>query len=545
MTSISRFDIHALCSLLAGTELSLMRKVHAFAWLLAIAAPLFLISLLAAFFRFRMQCRTLELQRSEEQRRIEASLNEQRAIRTQNEALTREISERKKVEEQLRYAAYHDSATGLYNRAYILQRISASLERIKGRHPNHSALLYIDLDRFKSINNMAGHRLGDLFLEEITQRLRRITRKHDTLARIGGDEFAILLEQLHSPQQAFTLAQRILSIIEEPGKTTDILFPITASIGICHLNQLYAQPDDVLRDADTAMHCAKREGGARALVYETYMHEEALAAIEAKMDLKAAVEEKQFELHFQPLVDLRDRSICGMEALCRWNHPLRGLVGPTDFIPLAEQTGYIIPLGAWVLQQACLDYKKLTTALDKELLLTVNVTTAQLNEPTYLSDLKRILDETQMDPALLQLEITESVFLHDAERVGKLLNEIRSLDIKVAFDDFGTGYSSLNYLSRFPIDTLKIDRSFVSGLPHDPVNADIVQLIIQLAHATGMNVSAEGVEDPTEAAMLIDYGCNVAQGFLFSKPVPLSAMQHLLKRGLPHPRAKLRIVANN
>lgn len=492
----------------------------------------------------RAASKILELQLSEERRRIDAALSEQKAVRLQNETLQREIQERISIQEKLAYAAYHDTLTELYNRAYLTERITEALACTQDKKKTCATLLYLDLDRFKSVNDMLGHRYGDKLLLEVAHRLKTYSRPTDTVARISGDEFALLLDGIQSPTHAVRLAQRILGAIEEPITLAGISLPISASIGLCELNEQYAEADEVLRDADTAMYRAKRKGGSCVVTYEPSMYQEAIAELESKMELKAAVDEQQFELYYQPLVDLRDRTIVGLESLIRWNHPHRGTLAPGSFIPLAEETGHIVPIGSWVLRASCNAYKEFRKLSERYLLLTVNVSIKQLNEPFFLSELKEILDETEMDAALLQLEITESIFLKDADRIGKLLDQIRSLGVKIAFDDFGTGYSSLNYLSKFPVDTLKIDQSFVKDLAKGTVNADIVQLIIQLAQTIDMDISAEGVEEPSQAETLVDYGCNIAQGFLFSKPVSFDEMKELLRRGLPLRRAPLEVISH-
>jgi diguanylate cyclase (GGDEF)-like protein len=475
---------------------------------------------------------TLELQLNEERHRMAIAITAQRVTRLENEALTEEIQERKKVEAALNHAAFHDSLTGLHNRVYFMERLTTALKRKQGRDKTRSAVIYIDLDNFKAVNDMLGHRAGDLVLCEIAERLEKCTRDQDTLARMGGDEFILLLGSFQNIEQAFRMTQRLLNVIEEPLQLAGMRLPVSASMGLCEVGTHYSQAEDILRDADTAMYHAKRQGGARCVIYDTSMHEEALSTLQAKLQLKAAVENREFELYYQPLVNMRDVSIHGMEALIRWNHPTRGLLGPHEFIQLAEDSGHIIAIGSWVLRQACSDFQGLQKSTSDGLMLSVNVSTRQLEEETFFTELSGVIKESGIDPRALQLEITESIFLKDAGRIGTLFKEVRALGVRIAFDDFGTGYSSLSYLEKYPIDTLKIDQSFVQHMRKGSVNADIVQLTIKLAQAIGMSVSAEGVEEPEQAVDLLEYGCAVAQGYLYSKPISLSAMVAVLSHGI-------------
>ena len=313
-------------------------------------------------------------------------------------------------------------------------------------------------------------------------------------------------------------------------------FNVTASIGICEVASTYTEAEDILRDADTAMYRAKRDGANRCVLYDASMHEAALANLQSRQQLKLAVEREEFVLFFQPLLDLRDESLYGMEALIRWNHPSRGILAPGAFIALAEETGHIIAMGQWVLRQACRELARFNALCDHDLVMSLNVSTRQLDIPTFFADLKDALHDSEVDPTLIQLEITESIFLKDAERIGQLFRDIRALGVQIAFDDFGTGYSSLSYLERYPIDTLKLDQSFVQRMVKSSINAEIVQMVMQLARATGMKVSAEGVEEREQAAALVACGCHLAQGYLFSKPVPRDQMNALVEKDMERRR---------
>jgi PAS domain S-box-containing protein len=345
-------------------------------------------------------------------------------------------------------------------------------------------------------------------------------------------QFTLLLNGPQSVEQALEVAQRMQDAIQETVMLATLALQITAGVGLCDVGATYIEADDILRDVYTAMVRAKREGGTQCVIDDESMHESALATLKTKLQLKTAVENHEFELYYQPLIDTRDTSICGMEALIRWNHPVRGLLNPGEFIQLAEESGLIVAIGSWVLHQACSDFRLLQGSSSRDLCLSVNVSSRQLDEVSFLIDLSCALEEGGIPPHLLQLEITESIFLKDAVRIGALFQDIRSLGVKIAFDDFGTGYSSLSYLERYPIDTLKIDQSFVQRMRKGSVNGDIVQMIIRLAHAIGMRVSAEGLENSEQAVSLLEYGCTLAQGYLYSRPLSRNAAAAMLKSGI-------------
>jgi diguanylate cyclase (GGDEF)-like protein len=495
------------------------------------ACALLCLILIVALLRRYASGQSADIRANAERYRILAALDDQRVTRFQNEALVKEIRERKSIEAKLIHVAFHDPITGLRNRAFLTDRIAKLLNSDRHVDKSRHAAIYIDLDSFKAVNDMLGHRIGDLLLIEVATRLKQCIREQDVLARIGGDEFAMLLSGIRDVDQAFRMAQRIITIIEEPISLAGSMFSVSASVGICEVGRNYKEAEDVLRDADTAMYCAKREGGARTIIFQPSMQDKALAALQDKLQLKAAIENNEFLLYYQPLVDMRDLSIKGMEGLIRWNHPSEGIKAPGTFIGLAEETGHIRAIGTWVLQQACSDLPLLQKHFDRSLLMSVNVSTWQLDEPSFFKNLAKLLETSNVKPSSLQLEITESIFLKDALRIGQLFKDIRALGVKIAFDDFGTGYSSLGYLERYPVDTLKIDQTFVRNMNNSPANADILKLLIDIARATGMKIFAEGVEEPEQASALIAYGCNLAQGYLYSRPVPRDAMIDLLQNG--------------
>lgn len=482
--------------------------------------------------------RTLET--AEREKEIAKALAEQRAMRMQNESLLEEIRERKKAEAKLAAFAFTDPITGLHNRVYLHDRLRSLLQRKSNRTYTFHALLYIDLDNFKSVNDTLGHGQGDVLLMNVGKRLQTVTAEQDVLVRLGGDEFALLLNCATDSACAMRLAQRLLNVLEQPIEVAGNTYCMTASVGLCKIDYGYTDADLVLRDADLAMYRAKRDGGARAVEFTPDMYTNMLRDIEDRKELRRAIQDEEFVLWYQPLVDMQDGTIYGSEALIRWMHPTRGLLGPYTFIRLAEETGHIVEIGNWVLRTACRDFRKFQERTTRQLTLSLNVSTKQLELPNYMDLLTRTLEETNMPANQLQLEITESILMTEPARMGALLQEIRALGIRIAFDDFGTGYSSLSYIQKFPVDTLKIDQSFVRSLIDSPVNGKIIQLIMGLSEAMGMSVSVEGVETEFEANTLLRFGCRIAQGFLYSRPVDMESFFKLLTRKSIAPEVSIR-----
>ncbi|GAC1306337.1 MAG: EAL domain-containing protein [Vulcanimicrobiaceae bacterium] len=453
-----------------------------------------------------------------------------RLAEAQNEALELEIAERKRVEAQLAFAAFHDDLTGLRNRAYFIDRLEASLLRAQSRAGYRCAVIFLDLDGFKLVNDTLGHRTGDLMLTEVARRLARCARPQDTLARMGGDEFTLLVDDVSDVAMAASIAERILAELEAPFRLAGKEVVPSASIGISMLDGHCEASAEALRDADTAMYRAKHDGGACYAVFVAEMQASAVAALHTRLELRSAFDRDEFVLYYQPLVEMTTRHIRGLEALVRWQHPSRGIVAPAEFIPLAEETGLIVPLGAWILRAACRQMQLWLESgrRSEALIVSVNVSSRQLCAPGFYEEVYAALAETGLDARRLQLEITESVFVEQAQRIGTLLARIRALGVRVAFDDFGTGYSSLSYLERYRIDTLKIDQSFVRHLIEGAANADIVRMIIGLARALEIDVTAEGVENHKQRDALIAYGCTIAQGYLYSRPIPAREIPALL-----------------
>ena len=391
------------------------------------------------------------------------------------------------------------------------------------------AVLFLDLDRFKNINDSLGHTHGDLLLVAFAERLERALRPVDTLARFGGDEFAILLSGMSDATDAVRVAQRISEELSQPFVLDKNSAFATSSIGIALSSTGYDRPEDILRDADTAMYRAKENGKARYEVFDQGMHARAVSRLQLESDLRRAVEEKQFCVYYQPIICLQTGRLSGFEALVRWNHPRRGLVSPADFIPAAEETGLIVPIGEWVLHEACKHIRKMQLEFPshRSLSLSVNLSARQVAQPDLLDRIQEALVDSKLDPHCLKLEITESVVMENAEAAALMFKQLRALGVQLSIDDFGTGYSSLSYLHRFPLNYLKIDRSFVSRLTTDNDNA-IVRTISTLARNLGMEVIAEGIETEEQYQQLRMLGCEYGQGYLFSQPVGTEGVLRLL-----------------
>ena len=429
-----------------------------------------------------------------------------------------DITERKRAEEQLLHNAFYDALTGLPNRALFLDRLGHALERAKRAHLSGFAVLFLDVDRFKLVNDSLGHALGDQLLIATAHRLEMCLRSADTVARLGGDEFVILLEDITSLDEVKRVTERIGRELALPFDLEGHRVFSSASIGIVPSAIGYAHPEEVLRDADIAMYRAKMAGRARSEVFDRTMRDDAMARLDWETDLRSAVERHEFRVYYQPIVVLERSKIIGFEALVRWEHPTRGLITPENFISLAEETGLIIPIGEWVLREACRQLREWQTAfpLVPPLTISVNLSAKQFTHPELGGQIEQILADTGLDPGSLRLEITESVIMDDCESARNMFQQLKALGVQVQIDDFGTGYSSLSYLQQFPVATLKIDRSFISRMPVNGKGSDIVRMIVRLAHEMGLEVTAEGVETRQQLAQLRKFGCEFGQGYLFS-----------------------------
>jgi len=456
-----------------------------------------------------------------------------------NEGLEAEIAERRIADQRVTHMVHHDVLTGLPNRTLLTDRVEQAIARAL-RSGNKLALLFLDLDRFKNVNDSLGHAIGDRLLQAVSQRLLTCLRQEDTAARLGGDEFIISLADVADGAEAARVAERILAELATPFSVSGHLLPAEASIGIA----LY--PDDgddaqtLLRSADTAMYHAKETGRANYQFFSTQMTERVSRRLSTETRLRRALEQGEFTLHYQPLVELASGRIDGAEALARWPHPDQGrMVSPAEFIPVAEDTGLIVPLGEWVLREACLQARA-WQALQPGTRVAVNLSPRQFRQKQLVGMVERALGDSGIAPSLLELELTEGMLMHHADETVQTLAQLHEMGVRLAIDDFGTGYSSLSYLKRFPIHTLKIDRSFVQDLSHDPDDAAIVTAIVAMARGLGLSVTAEGVETEAQAAFLRSLSCRMAQGFLFGRPMPADEFRQRLAAAQPAPGAVLR-----
>ncbi|HDQ40607.1 MAG TPA: EAL domain-containing protein [Desulfonatronum sp.] len=442
---------------------------------------------------------------------------------------TQDITERKRYQERLTHMALHDPLTGLPNRALLLERLERAIERGRRRNNYHFAVLMLDLDRFKQINDTMGHQIGDQILVRQGRRIGECLRGMDTVSRTGGDEFVVLLEELNSPREAVVIARRLFHEIKRVEVVDDTELFITASGGLLIKTKSYLSADDLLRDAEIALQSAMEKGGAGFKVFTTSMLQRFMHAASLEHDLRRGLAHNEFVLQYQPIYTLNGCVLIGFEALARWNHPVRGLISPVEFIPVAERTGIIKELGDWVLQTACLTMSEWRTRFPKarDLFMSVNLSGRQLAQPNLAATVLQVLQETGLSAASLKLEITESAIMENADLALITLRELKRLGISLAIDDFGTGYSSLSYLHRFPVDTLKIDRSFIAALDnHD--GQQITQAMMALAHSLKLTVVAEGVEKDLQIDSLRGMSCQCVQGFFFSRPLDALAIHELL-----------------
>jgi diguanylate cyclase (GGDEF)-like protein len=452
-------------------------------------------------------------------------------VESANRILKAEILQRDQLEQKLRHDALHDSLTGLANRSLLMQEIQKCLDNAIA-HPNQEfAILFIDLDRFKIINDSLGHLAGDELLIACARRLQMCLNEQTILARLGGDEFTILLKQIKNVQDAVVIAEKILQEFAAPFNLGSRYLIINVSIGIVVGNSEYCQEINLLRDADTALYKARELGKNRYEIFTQQMYLDAMRRLELENELRQAIASQELVLGYQSIVNLDNSELTGFEALVRWEHPQRGTISPEEFIPLAEETGLIIPLGEWVLYEACQQLKiwhELPGA--KYLTMSINVAGEQLHAPNFLDVIDRILDQTQVNSQYLKLEITESMLIQDTEQLIEVLEQLKNRQIKLSIDDFGTGYSSLSYLPQFPIDILKIDRSFVQAMNEESQNLEIVKTIITLAQVLKMQIIAEGIETEVQSSTLKALKVEFGQGLLFSPALSLEQAQTAIAR---------------
>jgi len=443
-----------------------------------------------------------------------------------------DITELKKAERQIYHQAFHDTLTDLPNRALFMEILNMAIKRSKRRADYHYAVLYLDIDRFKLVNDSLGHNVGDKLLIAFANRLKDSIRDIDTLARLGGDEFVVLLEDIESDDYASNVAERLQKELKRPFTVVGKEVFAPASFGVVSNTKDYSQAENIIRDADAAMYHAKENGKAQYKVFDKKLHQKAMHLLQRETDLRKAIHINQFENYYQPIVELNTASVVGFEALIRWNHPQLGLIYPGSFISIAEETGLIIPITRLVAEAACNDLQIWQEQLGDQMNLSmnVNISIKHFLLPSFLDDIQAILDKTGLDPERLKLEITETALMEDADDTIRLVNRLKEYGLQLVIDDFGTGYSSLSYLQRLPIDTLKVDRSFVSRIHNEPDgNRNIVEAIISLAHRLDMIVVAEGVESQEQYAILLEMNCQLGQGNLFSKPMNKNAVDELIQ----------------
>jgi diguanylate cyclase (GGDEF)-like protein/PAS domain S-box-containing protein len=439
---------------------------------------------------------------------------------------TRDVSERKTLEERLAHHAFHDSLTGLANRQQFQERVQAALLDPR-RRSSGLAVLFLDLDDFKTVNDSLGHSAGDELLVQVAQRLQSCLRAHDLPARIGGDEFAVLLDGVGSHAEVEAVAHRIVSVLDEPHTVQGSEVLARASIGIAIPQDDDHDVDALLRNADTSMYTVKRAGKASYTFFEEAMHERVVQQLQLDAELRHAVDRNEFVIHYQPIMHLGTERILEVEALLRWQHPTRGLLGPGEFIDRVEDNGLIVAIGRWVLQEACRQLRRWDHN-HEQIGMSVNISPRQLQDETFPADLRQAADAAGIDPHRLTLEITETALMQDTEATIHLLAQCKLLGAQVALDDFGTGYSSLSYLRRFPVDVVKIDRSFVEDVGIGPEESALPDAIIALCQAFRIQTVAEGIELRRQLTHLQAVGCHAGQGFYFSRPLPAEALERLL-----------------
>jgi len=446
-----------------------------------------------------------------------------------------DISDLKDAERQIYHQAFHDTLTNLPNRALFMEHLNMAIKRTKRRPNYHFAVLYLDIDRFKLVNDSLGHNVGDNLLIAFANRIQNSLRDLDTLARLGGDEFVILLEDIEDGDYASQVAERLQQELKQPFmlKGKEVFAP--ASFGVVMNTKDYLLPQDIIRDADAAMYHAKENGRAQFKVFDKRLHQKALHLLQRETDLRNAIQKMEFETHYQPIVALETASPVGFEALIRWKHPQLGLIYPDSFISIAEETGLIIPITRLIVEEACTELKGWQEQIGElqTLTMNINISSKHFMQPSLLTDIKDILEKTKIPPDRLKLEITETALMDDAEETVRLVHRLKDFGVHIIIDDFGTGYSSLSYLQRLPIDTLKVDRGFVSRIQNQPDgNRNITEAIVSLAHRLNMVVVAEGVETPEQYATLLQMNCQYGQGHLFSKPLPKAKVNNLIQKML-------------
>ncbi|MEF3307465.1 EAL domain-containing protein [Paenibacillus sp. GYB004] len=462
----------------------------------------------------------------ERMRDIAESHDDDRFVRSYS--TIRAVVEREKAERKIRHMAYHDALTDLPNRLLFHERLNEAFHRSE-KTGTILAVLFIDLDRIKVINDTLGHHIGDELLKYWADKLKANKRPQDTVARFGGDEFIVLLTDITSINEVLTFAGFIPQLFSEPFTYGEHDLYVTSSIGISVYPSDGTDADTLIKNADTAMYRAKEKGGNTFQLYRSEMNIRSLERLNMEIDLRRAMERREITVYYQPIVDLGSGRIYGMEALVRWKHPIRGMISPAEFIPLAEETGLIVPIGNWVLKEACRQNGEWIAQGLPPLVVAVNISVNQFQQPGFIQLIKGTLESTGLDPKLLCLEITENVAMKNVNYIVETIDKLRELGVRISIDDFGTGYSSLSYLKRFRVHTLKIDQSFIQELTTDEENAAIVTALIAMSHKMKIKALAEGVETKAQLEFLRRYGCDEIQGYLFSTPLPVSDFEHLIR----------------
>jgi diguanylate cyclase (GGDEF)-like protein/PAS domain S-box-containing protein len=441
-----------------------------------------------------------------------------------------DISELKAAQLQMEHLAFYDALTGLANRRLFKNRLSKAIKSAQ-RNSSSTALMFLDLDQFKRINDTLGHDVGDLLLQEIALRLSANVRDRDTVSRIGGDEFTILLTDVHQPADVLAVAEKLLGALSQPVLVKGQNISTSVSIGITMTPQDSSDPNILMKNADLAMYRAKELGRNNFQFFSEDMNRTILEHLTWEKEIQDALHLGQFSIAFQPKIRLNDLTVTGMEALLRWVHPEKGSIGPDRFIPVAEETGQIIDIGHWVLQQSCREISHLMSRgiMDRSCRVAVNLSARQFTDPNLISVIRNVLTDNALAPECLELEITESTLMFDVENAIRIMHELRAIGISFAIDDFGTGYSSLSYLKRFPVEVLKVDRTFVMDIPQDENDMAITAAVIAMAHKLGITVVAEGVETRDQLEFLRRNHCDQCQGYLFSRPLPMHQLEHFLR----------------